>query len=64
MVEVEEKLSILLLQGRLRHKHFLLIEKERSRGHQKENAVVMWWVVQLLNRARNNFFWGVEELSE
>ena len=53
MVELREKLEILLLQGRLKQEDLLLMEEERSRGLWKENAVVTEWVVQLLNRNRD-----------
>ena len=53
VMEVSEKLNIILLQGRLRNGHFLLIEKERSRGPRKDNAAATDRVVQLLNRKRD-----------
>ena len=52
-MEVGEKIDILLLQGSLRHKHFLFMDKESSRGHQKDNVAFTEQVVQLLNRKRD-----------
>ena len=52
VVEVGEKLDLLLLQGGMQHKHFMLVNKECIRGCWKENMAATDWVVQLLNMKR------------
>ena len=40
VVEVGDKIGILLLQGRLQHRHFLFFEKEHSQGIWKDNVAL------------------------
>ena len=53
VVKVGEKLNVILLQGSMRQAYFLLMEKEYSIAHWKENTMAMERVVQLLNRKRD-----------
>ena len=61
VVEVGDKIGILLLQGRLQHRHFLFFEKEHSQGIWKDNVASTERFLYLLNRKGEIIFKGVEE---